>query len=193
MMTNDKMPLFQKFLAFLFMLLFAASLVLAGWRLVHKQEYVRHEKEQCRLLAVSAADSLAAWNKDVPDLWRRLGSGDIQIIIDHKLMTDNWEVSAAVRQGRTEAELTVKTATSWNSRSPQEYVCRAKVSASGLSFASESDSQTAAGLRSVPLQPQDKRFIFIYPEDRVPLPVKITVGTAHLHTDSGNYLILKKP
>ena len=35
MMTNEKLPPLQKFLAFLFALLFAASLVFMGWRLVH--------------------------------------------------------------------------------------------------------------------------------------------------------------
>ena len=192
MMTNEKLPPLQKFLAFLFALLFAASLVFMGWRLVHKREYVLHEKEQCRLLAVSAADCLGEWNRAVPDLWRRLGSGDVFILIDHKLMTGNWEVSAAAAQQSGGADLTVRAASSWNSRSPQEYVCKVRVSAAGPVFAQEKDAETAKQLRELQT-PQIRQFVFIYPEDRVPLPVRVTAATAAYRMDGLDYLILKKP
>jgi hypothetical protein len=189
MMKNEKMPLLQKFLASLFALMFVASLVFMGWRIIHKKDYVEHEREQCRLLAVSAAASLADWNGAVPDMWSRIASGDSIIIIDHRLIQDNWSITAARKRA---GGLTVKVSSGWNSRSPQEYVCRGRIAGGGFVFDQESDQRTAETLRAVNPSPHDKVLPFAYPDERLTMPVKLLVAVTPCKLDGKDYIILKK-
>jgi len=190
MMKNEKLPLLQKFLASLFALMFVASLVFMGWRIVHKKDYVAHEQEQCRLLAVSAAVSLADWNAAIPDMWSRIASADALIIIDHMLIQDNWSISAAEK--RRDGGLTIKVSSGWNSRSPQEYVCRGRIARSGFVFDKKSDQRAAESLLSVKTASRDKTLPFVYPDARLTMPVKLLVSVSHCRIGGKDYIILKK-
>lgn len=179
-MTNDKLPPFQKFLASIFFVLFVASLVFMGHRIMTKSEYERREAEQCRILAVSAADAFIGFVAASPDITDKLASGDILLIIDHKLIPGNWNISVTAKRGGAGLAVETTVKSGWNTRSPQEYTCRAKAFDDGAAFSDAKDKRTAEAVREVVPAKRDKRLLFAYPDERLECPVKLEVRASKL-------------
>ena len=78
--------IFQKFLAGLFALMVLASFVFIGYRIATKDEYTAREKEQCRLLSMSAARCAADAAEDNPKIWDLFAEETFAIIIDHRII-----------------------------------------------------------------------------------------------------------
>lgn len=179
-MTKDKLLPFQKFLASIFFVLFVASLVFICHRIMTKGEYERREAEQCRILAVSAADAFAGFIIASPDIPDKLASGDIMLIIDHKLIPGNWNISVTAKRGVAELAVETTVKSGWNTRSPQEYTCRAKAASGGAVFSNEKDKRTAEAVREVIPAKKDRQLLFTYPEERLECPVKLEVKASKL-------------
>ena len=127
----QKKSIFQKFLAGLFALMVLASFVFIGYRIATKGDYTAREKEQCRLLSMSAARCAADASEDNPKIWDQFAEETFTIIIDHRIMPGNWVIKITAHKKSDSTEITSEGLSGWNSRSPQHDVSQAAIPASG--------------------------------------------------------------
>lgn len=125
------MSFLQKILAGIFALAVLGSFVFIGYRIATKGEYTAREKEQCRLLAMSAARCIADASIGDSQIWDKFDERAFTIIIDHKIMPGNWVIKAAIDRKENGTEITAESFSGWNSRSPQSDTSKAEIPLSG--------------------------------------------------------------
>ena len=117
----------RKFFALVFALLILASFVFMGFRIAAKPAYSEHELKKCQVMAVSAVDIIAQKLEDSPLFLTKFGSSKIILTADHKKMPDNLVVKLEITDYGKYASVSSKVNSGWNSRSPKEYICTAKI------------------------------------------------------------------
>ncbi len=192
-MREKKLPLLQKIIACFFILLFIASIIFMVYRISTKSSYESHEKEQARILAVSAIEFFAKKTSKEPGMWERFQSNDIELVIDHMQIKENWVISTEFSRKESFVEVISSVNSGWNSRSPQSAKFKAKIYFDGKT---EYENETAASTIQLIVKPKSTPngnvHQFRFSDERKKVPIDITAEEWSVTTDSGEeYLILK--
>ena len=125
-MKNTIGYLSKKFTIALFALLFCYTLLFFAWRIYTKSSFKAHELEQCRLLAVSATETIVSKMENEPNLWSRFNSDKTVLTINHKTFPGNWLIKVEVNNLESYIVIETTVSSGWNSRSPQKisYIAR---------------------------------------------------------------------
>lgn len=195
-MKENELPPLQKIIAFFFVLIFIASLLFIGYRIYTKPAYEAHEKEQARMLAVSALSLFAEKTAKEPRIWTKFESNENELMIDHMRIRGNWVVKVYFINKGSHIEVLSSVISGWNSRSPQSAEARAKIYNDGrLEFEDEKTSQAiAAGIKTKSLKALGKVHIFRFPDEQKKVPALIEAEESLLSDQEGNeFLILTYP
>ncbi len=185
------MPLVQKSIAFLFVLLFIASFIFIGYRIYTKPAYEAHEKEQARALALSTVMLFAEKTSIEPAIWEKFSENNIELMIDHMKIKGNWSVKIFISKKNRYVEFTCSVNSGWNSRSPQSAEFRAEVHDDGkMVFKDTSPS----GIPEGKSEALGKLHVFRFADEMKKVPVRIS-AEEYLLTDAEgrDYLLLKLP
>jgi len=193
-MKDRKLISPHKLMACLFALAVLSSFVFIGFRIATKSSYEAHEARQCLLLAVSAANMMAEETSSAPDMWDRIGRGEITLIIDHKTVPGNWviKVTAAHRGGFVHIESSASSG--WNTRSPQKLTVAAEIStgkdAGRIVYANAPIAKEALdAIRSA--RESGRTVVFRFPNELDICPVTIRAAIARYSGPDGDFIILK--
>lgn len=189
MMNENGSSTLHKIMAGIFGLIFAASLIFMGYRVYTKPAYEAHEKEQARILAVSAVTLLAERTAMEPSIWENFSDIDTELMIDHMKIRGNWAVKVFIVKKDGYVEVTSSVTSGWNSRSPQSAEYRAQIYRDGRTvFVGEGSAGTPEGKT----EPLGKIHTFRFPDEMKKVPVQIT-AEEYLLTDAEGreFLILK--
>lgn len=197
-MSKDRLTPPQKIIASIFAVMVLLSFVFIGYRIATKSAYNAHEAKQCRLLAVSAVRTLAEKTNDMPDMWSRIGSGDITLIIDHKTMPGNWVLEVTAKQTSDCIYLRSSAGSGWNSRSPQKAVIEAKIfkgkNAVNIVYDNSAAAATAAEISKATNAKSDKRVLFRFPDELKICPVPIYAAvSSYFGPDGDSTFIILSP
>lgn len=192
-MRENKLPLFQKIIAVLFLLLFITSIVFMGYRIYKKPAYEAHEKEQTRILAVSVIELFAEKTLKEPDMWGKFENDNIELIIDHAKVKDNWVIRTTFLKKQSFVDAISSVSSGWNSRSPQSAKCRAKIYYDGkIEYEDETAASVVQKIVRSNSKPNVKALHFRFSDERKKVPFDISAEVRYISTDSGEeYLILK--
>ncbi len=190
-MNENGSSALHKLMAAIFGLIFAASLIFMGYRVYTKPAYEAHEKEQARILAVSAVTLLAERTAMEPGIWENFSDIDTELMIDHMKIRENWVVKVFISKKEGHVEVTSSVASGWNSRSPQSAEYRAKIYRDGKTVF---EGQGSAGMPSGKAEPLGKTHAFRFPDEMKKVPVQITAEEYLLKdAEDSEFLILKVP
>lgn len=164
-----------------------ASFVFIGYRVATKRAYVRHERGQCDVLAVSAALSAASALSASDKLADYItGYGPAEFIIDHMKMPGNNVVSVRLSRNGGGFEVESKASSGWNSRSPQSSEFCIFLSMDGeIEFTGSAEQKAAAETLLSLHKPEEngKNLLFTFPYER-PCPHPFNV-IAVKHAEGG--------
>lgn len=164
-----------------------ASFVFIGYRIATKRAYVRHERGQCDMLAVSAALSAVSALSALDGLGAYVtGYGPAEFVIDHMKMPGNNVVSVRLFRNSGGFEVESKASSGWNSRSPQNSEFRISISVDGEVEFTGSDRQKSTAETLLSRHHPDKNgkdLLFTFPYER-PCPYPFNV-MAVKHTEGG--------
>ena len=192
-MREKKLPLLQKIIACFFALLFIASIIFMVYRISTKSSYESHEKEQARILAVSAIEFFAKKTSKEPGMWERFQSNDIELVIDHMQIKENWVISTEFSRKESFVEVISSVNSGWNSRSPQSAKFKAKIYFDGKTeYEDETATSTIQMIGRSGSTANGNFHRFRFTDERKKVPIDITAEEWSVTTDSGEeYLILK--
>jgi len=192
-MRENKLPLLQKIIAVFFFLLFITSIVFMAYRIYTKPAYEAHEKEQARILAVSAIELFAEKTSKEPDMWKKFESNNIELIIDHTRIKGNWVIITTFLKKESFVDAISSVNSGWNSRSPQSVKFRAKINFDGrIEYENETAASAVQMIVRSNSKPNGKVVHFRFRDERKKVPFDITTEVRSVITDSGEeYLVLK--
>jgi hypothetical protein len=195
-MKENKLPPLQKIISFFFVLVFIASLFFIGHRIYTKPAYEAHEKEQARLLAVSAVFLFADKTAKEPGIWNKFDNNENELMLDHMRIKGNWVVKVNFINKGSHIEVLSSVSSGWNSRSPQSAEIRAIIFNDGKVEIENGGNALAIADRIKSGRPKalGKIHSFRFPDEQKKVPAVID-AEEYLFTDQdGNeYLILVDP
>ncbi len=167
-MKDNKLPPLQKIIASIFALVFIASLFFIGYRIYTKPAYEAHEKEQARMLAVSALSLFAEKTAKEPRIWTKFESNENELMIDHMRIRGNWVVKVYFINKGSHIEVLSSVISGWNSRSPRSAEVRAKIYNDGRVEYEDGEGSRfiAAAIKSGSLIALGKIHIFRFPDEQ---------------------------
>lgn len=194
-MKDRKLISPHKLMECLFALAVLSSFVFIGFRIATKSSYEAHEVRQCLLLAVSAADMMAEETSSAPDIWDRMGRGEITLIIDHKTVPGNWVIKVtAIRRGDF-MHIESSASSGWNTRSPQKFTVAADIStgkdAGRIVYVNAPPAHEALDAIIRSARKSGKTVVFRFPDESDICPVTIRAAIARYAGPDGDFIILK--
>lgn len=160
-----------------------ASFFFIGRRIATKEAYIAHEKAQCRAIAISAAlcaADAAASDPAVASLVKE--SGALEYISDHQKTPDNVSVSVTISSNGGKSLIRSRSASGWNSRSPQRSEFSAVLDEDGKTlFRTEGDAEAARLItearKKIGAEEKLKEHTFTFPNER-PCPAPFAAKSA---------------
>lgn len=195
-MKESKLPTLQKIIACFFALVFIASIIFIGYRIYSKPAYEAHEKEQARLLAISAVSLFSEKTSKYPGIWAKFESNETELMIDHMRIMGNWVVKVNFINKGSHIDVLSSVSSGWNSRSPQSAEIRAKIFNDGSMEFEDGDtaSTSADRIKIDRLKTLGKIHNFRFPDEQKKVPVLIDAEEFLFTDPEGNeFLVLKDP
>ncbi|WP_281680456.1 hypothetical protein [Synergistes jonesii] len=160
-----------------------ASFFFIARRITTKEAYIAHEKAQCRAIAISAAlcaADAALSDPAVASLVKE--SGALEYISDHQKTPDNISVSVTISSNGGKSLIRSRSASGWNSRSPQRSEFSAVLDEDGKTlFRTEGDAEAARLItearKKIGAEEKLKEHTFTFPNER-PCPAPFAAKSA---------------